>query len=157
MNQQDIRNKLDILKRMGPPPPSLLYREDDGKGSKRCLCGEKFIAVQDLKVFTTMDQKVLDLTCKDCRANMQDSSRIVCMGCREVIINMDPHKKKNGFSFVKNGVYHVTRCPRCDSVFKDYIAQVNELLPSLSDREAEDLAKNIEIKTVEEILFERQL
>lgn len=60
---------------------------------------------------------VLDCICAACaKDNERELSkvvRIVCAGCREVVMMKEPEKEADGFVWKPGGFYHVSCCPVC--------------------------------------------
>lgn len=60
---------------------------------------------------------VVDCVCQACAlANAKelvDFVRIVCIGCKEVVAQVEPEVEKSGFVWRRGGFYHVATCPTC--------------------------------------------
>jgi hypothetical protein len=73
---------------------------------------------------------VMDALCKDCgdsewRKKGYRFPRLVCVGCREVVLIQDVNKEPDGFLWERNRFYHVQECPRCAKrvVFRSHILE----------------------------------
>ncbi len=81
------------------------------------MCGSK-VPLSDTHVINTPILKnVIDSTCKVCRdtCTKEKYCKIVCIGCKEVILWMEPQKDpKSGFEFKPGAVYHIEDCPKCN-------------------------------------------
>lgn len=67
----------------------------------------------------------VDVVCDSCRPSLKDKSVIVCAGCKEAVLRVDPHKDKDGFAFEKGKTYHLDKCPVCEKRRKGLAAPVN--------------------------------
>ena len=87
------------------------------EGFFTCKICKKKVNLSDIKVINTpILQNVTDIICEDCQKSFQQEKfcKIVCVGCKEVIAWMPPHKdNKTGFEFKPNHIYHILYCPKC--------------------------------------------
>jgi len=97
-----------------PPSPAALP-----PGMLRCACQKKLIGVDELTpCVSPVLGSVLDDICRDCRKDTQKMALLVCVGCRQVVSRLAPHRDASGFTFEPGGIYHVTACPVCRPALK---------------------------------------
>lgn len=51
--------------------------------------------------------------CVDCRKETKSFVRIVCLGCRSLMVLLAPQKAATGFVFEPNSCSHVEKCQSC--------------------------------------------
>lgn len=111
------------------------------KAVELCVCGKKAIALDEIRtIVTPAGIRATDSTCRECLKMVDDFCRIVCVGCRRVVVTRSPDKFPDGFEFQKKGIQHVMGCPECNSDLK------NEL----------QSGKQVPLLTVEQQLFTKK-
>ena len=68
----------------------------------------------NLPVIKSSMVQAVDRICHSCQQSFpSDYARVVCLGCREVVLRIKPRRDSNAFEFIKRGVYHMESCPGC--------------------------------------------
>ena len=66
---------------------------------------------------TKLVPQVVDVICRACWAtHLQECkqfARIICAGCGEVVLAMEPHKERSGYTWLPGSFAHVAHCPTC--------------------------------------------
>jgi len=89
-----------------------------------CLCG-KLVVVEDyLRKYhsgrffkgkqITPGINYTALLCDDCVKEFAEWSRIVCLGCKDLMGFYKPGRQATGFVFEKRRHYHIVDCPKCN-------------------------------------------
>lgn len=112
VDESHIQQYIDFARRLPPPAAMRLVLNADDVNYMTCLCGHR-------KHKGTMPQRhsgivpFKDTVCRGCTKAARGTATIVCSRCREVIGKIPPGKDKDGFTFVRDSVYHVVNCPNC--------------------------------------------
>lgn len=91
-----------------------VLKQDHGKGTayERCLC-HKLVPLDQCRKLYSGVRNYTEILCPDCRANLKDYARIVCLGCRRLTSFLPPQRHKCGFVFERGKHYHIRECCFC--------------------------------------------
>lgn len=119
MTPEEALAKLgDLARRL--PKPTLPALPVLPPGTLRCACRKKVIGVDELTpCVSPVLGAVLDDICRECRKDTRQMALLVCVGCRQVVSRLAPHRDDSGFTFEPGGIYHVTACPVCRPALKE--------------------------------------
>ncbi len=81
---------------------------------KLCLCDKLLRIDEHIRRWHSGIVNYDEALCNDCRKEFGAKSRIVCLGCKQLLGFVDPHLEKTGFQFAARQHYHVAKCPKCD-------------------------------------------
>jgi len=66
---------------------------------------------------TKLAPQVVDVICRACwathLAECKKFARVICAGCKEVVLAMEPHKERTGYIWQPGSFAHVAYCPTC--------------------------------------------
>ena len=132
------------------------HAEKDAVTNKcKCLCGEKDLPMDEIKVATHIKGvRLMDFTCADCRKFSDGYSRIYCLGCKALLLRRPPIRLKNGFVFERNKAYHVKSCPKCNDEHFKLVSEVEKKIAEDPNRE-ESLRALTRVQTIEESYYEK--
>ncbi len=80
-----------------------------------CACGRKG-TVSRFRTLDTGVAQILNNVCEGCADGEKmdrELARIVCWGCKKVVMRLAPHRDRDGFNFVAGATYHTNACPVC--------------------------------------------
>lgn len=112
----EVRKLAELLGRMEKDRPAKKFMQA-AEMTDKCMCGH----LSHLRECLTLDTGVITVVSDVCRgctsAIKQDKkmARVVCLGCRAVVLRISPHKHPDGFEMKANTTYHIERCPVCSS------------------------------------------
>lgn len=91
-----------------------VLRKENGKGVpyERCLC-HKLVPISECRKLYSGVRNYVEILCPDCRNNLKDHARIVCLGCRRLTSFLPPQRHKSGFVFERGRHYHIRECCFC--------------------------------------------
>lgn len=93
----------------------LIREVEVGKGTvyERCLC-HKLVALDECRKVYSGVRTYVEILCPDCRKNMEEQARIVCLGCNRLTSFLPPQRHKCGFVFRSRQHYHIRECCFCE-------------------------------------------
>jgi hypothetical protein len=80
-----------------------------------CACGRKG-SVSRFKPLDTGVTQILNNVCDGCAEGHKmdkELARVVCWGCKKVVMRISPHRDKDGFLYRAGHTYHTNACPVC--------------------------------------------
>ena len=106
---------LPALESLDEAPEALSESELRWKNNQEVLCEacHSWYHVSDFKSVNTGYMTVFDPVCSSCSKELEKTSYLACVNCKEIVSRMKPHKDSSGFVFEKNKVYHMSQCPKC--------------------------------------------
>ncbi len=54
-----------------------------------------------------------EVLCDNCRSELKDTPKIVCIGCKTLQGYIPPQKHPSGFEYKRRTHYHIDGCPKC--------------------------------------------
>lgn len=80
-----------------------------------CCCGRKGSPLRFAQLDTGV-MTILNNVCEGCvegRRMDRELARIVCAGCRKVVMRVSPSTDPDGFVYKAGQTYHTNACPAC--------------------------------------------
>tara|TARA_B100000579_G_scaffold437938_1_gene470093 strand:+ start:15342 stop:15767 length:426 start_codon:yes stop_codon:yes gene_type:complete len=110
-----MEQTLPLLADMPDAPEALPEKDLRWNINKELLCQgcSSWYHISDFKKVNTGYIEVLDPLCASCSKELENTSYLACVRCKEIVSRMKPHKDNTGFVFEKNKVYHMNQCPGC--------------------------------------------
>jgi hypothetical protein len=113
MDNRLLQEYIDITKKLPPPVPPRIVTLLDDVNFMLCMCGKRKRKV-DMPPRHSGVVRFHDNICRGCVAQAKDWAAVVCTRCKEVVARMEPGgKEKDGWTFKRNGIYHVVNCASC--------------------------------------------
>jgi hypothetical protein len=79
-----------------------------------CACGHKKLVAEMPRIASTgVTEGVVSHVCKGCTKEAGQLACLVCVGCKESVALIKPHKERSGFVWRGGRFYHVVDCPGC--------------------------------------------
>lgn len=103
---EDVFRKLPPVANEHLPP---LLNPNNGQ----CVHCKKFVAMSSMPIINTGIVFAQEPLCSECSRTLSEQARIICINCRVVVLWVDPHKDKTGFTFHRRRSYHIKGCPKC--------------------------------------------
>lgn len=78
-----------------------------------CLCGKLLSAAEHTVRCHSGVVNFDECLCDDCRKEMQDFVRVVCLRCKTLMSLLKPQKATTGYVFTARSCVHVATCQTC--------------------------------------------
>lgn len=123
----------------------------------KCLCGQKKIAPEEIKVATHVKGvRLVDSTCNECRAAVKGYCHIYCLGCKALVMVRPPCTTPSGLKLQSGGRYHIRECPSCSEDYRNKVGEVDRLIQQNPNTES-SLRPLTAVVTLEEINYAKHM
>lgn len=114
-NPADLKHIITLLQERERVLPAKKIMEDLTCLTDECACGKMCSPLKFSPLHTGVMQ-VLNNVCPGCKDGAKadkELSKIVCVGCRKVVLRPPPFRDPDGFTYVAGKTYHTENCPVC--------------------------------------------
>lgn len=107
--RMDDITRLEEFKKMLAVPASA----PAGVKKRACLCGKLLTESEHTVRCHSGVVNFEECLCSDCRKEMKDFVRVVCLKCRTLMSLLKPQRATTGFTFTPRSCVHVEKCQTC--------------------------------------------
>lgn len=115
VHNKDLKDLVNLIQQREKVAPAAGLLEDLVSCTDDCACAKKANPRQ-FSVLNTGVLQVLNNVCRGCSLGCKldkELVRVVCVGCRKVVMRFPPTKDPDGFVYKADTSYHTERCPVC--------------------------------------------
>jgi hypothetical protein len=114
-DKKELKDLVRLIQQREKVAPAAGLLEDLVSCTDDCACTKKANPYQ----FSALDTGVLQVlnnVCRGCSQGLKldkEMARVVCVGCRRVVMRFPPVKDPDGFEYKAGTSYHTERCLVC--------------------------------------------